>query len=65
MHLSLSNGFVFVLFLKIDTRDDVDMVFFPFLDGDNPRRLSYGLCISQLIRFTRVCSHVDYFNACN
>ena len=38
---------------------------FPFLDGDVPRRPSYGVCISQLIRFARVCSHVDDFNTRN
>ena len=32
---------------------------FPFLDGDVPRSPSYGIYISQLIRFARVCSHVD------
>ena len=31
------------------------------LDGDVPSRPSYGLYISQLIRFARVCSHVDDF----
>ena len=34
-------------------RDDFDIVNFPFLDGDVPRRTSYGVYISQLIRFTR------------
>ena len=24
---------------------------------------SYGVYISQLIKFTRVCSHVEYYNA--
>ena len=32
---------------------------FPFLDGDVPRSTSYGVHISQLIRFARVSSHVD------
>ena len=32
---------------------------FPFLDGDVPRSASYGVYISQLIRFARVSSHVD------
>ena len=62
LHLSISNGFVSS---KIyDKRDDFDfdIVNFPFLDGDVPRRPSYGLYISQLIRFARVCSHVDDFN---
>ena len=35
---------------------------FPFLDGDVPRSASYGVYISQLVRFARVSSHVDDFN---
>ena len=35
---------------------------FPFLDGDVPRSPCYGVYISQLIRFARVCSLVDDFN---
>ena len=65
LHLSISNGFVSS---KIyDKRDDFDfdIVNFPFLDGDVPRRPSYGVYISQLIRFARVCSHVDDFNTRN
>ena len=38
---------------------------FPFLDGDVPRSTSYGVYISQLIRFARVSSHVDDFNTRN
>ena len=56
------------LFSKIyDKRDDFDfdIVNFPFLDGDVPRRASYGVYISQLIRFARVCNHVTDFNARN
>ena len=61
------NGFVSS---KIyDKRDDFDFdkVNFPFLDGDVPRRPSYGVYtnISQLIRFARVCSLVDDFNTRN
>ena len=41
------------------------MVNFPFLDGDVPRRASYGVYISKLIRFARVCYHVADFNARN
>ena len=50
-----------------DKRDDFDfyIVNFPFLDGDVQRRPSYGVYISQLIRFSRVCSHVDDFNTRN
>ena len=38
---------------------------FPFLDGDVPRSTSYGVYISQLIRFARVSSHVDDFHTRN
>ena len=38
---------------------------FPSLDGDVPRSTSYGVYISQLIRFARVSSHVDDFNTRN
>ena len=38
---------------------------FPFLDGDDPRSTSYGVYISQRIRFARVSSHVDDFNIRN
>ena len=65
LHLSIANGFVSS---KIyDKRDDFDfdIVNFPFLDGDVPRRPSYGVYIYQLIRFARVCSHVDDFNTRN
>ena len=41
------------------------IVHFPFLDGDVPRSNSYGVYISQLIRFARVPSHVDAFNTRN
>ena len=59
LHLSISDGFVRT---KIyDKRDDFDIVNFPFLDGDVPRSTSYGVNISQLIRFAGVSSHVDDF----
>ena len=50
-----------------DKRDDNDfeIVNFPFLDGDVPRSTSYGVCISQLIRFARASSHVADFNTHN
>ena len=65
LHLSISDGFVQT---KIyDKRDDFDfdIVNFPFLDGDVPRSTSYGVYISQLIRFARVSSHIDDFNTRN
>ena len=49
----------FILFSSkiYDKRDDfdIDLVNFPVLDGNVPRRPSYGVYISQLIRFARVC----------
>ena len=76
LHLSISNGFVSSKIYDkrpkaplalYDKRDDFDfdIVNFPFLDGDVPRRPSYGVYISQLIRFARGCSHVDDFNTRN
>ena len=51
LHLSMSNGFVSLkLYDKCDDFD-FDIVNFPFLNGDVPRRPSYGVYISQLIRF--------------
>ena len=65
LHLSISNGFVKTKIF--DKRDDFDfdIVNFPFLDGDIPRSTSYGVYISQLVRFARVSSHVDDFNTRN
>ena len=50
-----------------DKRDnfDFDIVNFPFLDGDVPRRTSYGVYISQLLRFARASSNLNDFNYCN
>ena len=63
LHLSISDGFVNS---KIyDKRGDFDIVNFPFLYGDVPRSTSYGVYISQLIRFSRVSSHADDFNTRN
>ena len=65
LHLSISNDIVST---KIyDKRDDFDfeIVNFPFLDGDVPCSTSYGVYISQLIRFARASSYVAYFNTCD
>ena len=62
LHLSISNDIVSI---KIhDKRDDFDfeIVNFPFLDGDVPRSTSYGVYISQLIRFARASRKVADFN---
>ena len=39
-----------------------DIVNFPFLDGNVPRRASYGVYISQLIRFARASSNLSDLN---
>ena len=62
LNLCISNGTVST---KIyDKRDDFDfdIVNFPFLDGDVPRRTSYGVYISQLIRFARASLNLNDFN---
>ena len=65
MHLSILDEFISG---KIyNKRDDFDfeIVNFPYLDGDVPRRAYYGVYISQLIRFARVSSQVSEFNTRN
>ena len=49
LHLSISKDFVSSIIY--DKRDDFDfdIVNFPFLDGDIPRRLSYGVYITYTI----------------
>ena len=62
LNLSITNG---IVSSKIyDKGDDFnfEIVNFPFLGGDFPRSPSYGVYISQLIRFARVCSNVDDIN---
>ena len=44
---------------------DFEIVNFSFLDGDVLRSTSYGVYISQLIRFARIASHVADFNTHN
>ena len=65
IRFTISNGFV--SFKIYDKRDDFDsyIVNFPYLDGDVPRRPSYGVYISQIIKFARVCSYVEDFNTRN
>ena len=65
LHSSTSNDIVST---KIyDKRDDFDFEIFnfPFSDGDVPRSTSYGVYISQLIRFARASSHITDFNTRN
>ena len=50
-----------------DKRDDFifPIVNFPWLSGDVPRLLSYGVHISQLVRFARCCTSVSDFKSKN
>ena len=50
-----------------DKRDDFDfyIVNFPFLSSNIPSGPSYGVYISQLIRYGRCCSHYEDFRYCN
>ena len=48
LHLSVANGFVSSKFIV--SAMTFDIVDFPFFDGDVPRRASYGVYISQLIK---------------
>ena len=65
LNLCIPNGTVSTK--MYDKRDDFDfdIVNFPFLDGDVPRRTSYGVYISQLIRFARASSNLSEFNYLN
>ena len=61
LNVSITNG---VVSAKIyDKGDDfnIEIVNFQFLDGDVSCSPSYGVYISQLIRFARVRSSVDDF----
>ena len=62
LNMSIANGIVSSK--MYDKRDDFnfEIVNFPFLDGDVRHSPSYGVYISQLIRFVRMCSYVDDFN---
>jgi len=54
-----------IIITKIyDKRDDYnfEIINFPSLDSDIPRRPSYGVYISQLIRYARCCSNLKDFN---
>ena len=65
LHLSISNDVVSTK--TFDKHDDFDfeIVNFPFLDCDVPRSTSYGVNISQLIRFARASSYITDFNTRN
>ena len=65
LNLSIANGIVSSKIYEKRGDFNFEIVNFPFLDGDVPRTPSYGVYISQLIRFARVCSNVDDFNKRN
>ena len=65
LNLSITKG---IVSSKIyDKQDDFnfEIVNFPFLNGDDLRSPSYGVYISQLLRFARVCSNINNFNNIN
>ena len=65
LNISISKGKVHTQIN--DKRNDFlfAIVNFPFWDGDVSLAPSYGVYLSQLIRYTRVCSDVIYFNPRN
>ena len=65
LHLSILDGFISCTIF--DKRDyfDFEIVNFPYLDEDVPCRASYGVYISQLIRFARMSSHITNINTWN
>ena len=65
LNLSITNG---IVSSKIYDKQDAfnsEIVNFSFPDRNVPRSPSYGVYISQLIRFARVCSNVYDFNNIN
>ena len=62
LNLCISNGTVSTKLYGKRDDFDFDIVNFLFLDGDVPRRTSYGVYISQLIRFARASSNLNDFN---
>ena len=63
-HVSISNVIVPTIYDKRD-EFDFEIVDVPFLDGDVPPSTSYGVYISQLIRFARASSKVADYNTHN
>ena len=63
--MNISDGFVSSKIYDKCDDFDFDHVNFPFLDGDIPRAIFYGVYTSQLLRFVRVSSHVADFNTRN
>ena len=62
LNLSIHNDTVSTKIYEKRDDFDFDIVNFPFFDDDVPRRPSYGVYITQVIRFARVSSHVNVLN---
>ena len=65
LYLSISSDMISTKMYDEHREFDFEIVDFPFLDGDVPRSTSYGVYISQLIRFAGASSNVADFNTCN
>ena len=65
LHLSISGGFISCKIYDKRNEFDFEIANLPYLDEDVPRRASYGVYISKLIRFARMISHVSDFNTLN
>ena len=62
LNLSITNGIVSSKIYDKQEDFNFEIVNFPFLDEDVPCFPSYGVYISQLICFAKVCSNADYVN---
>ena len=65
LHLSIPNDIVSTKIYDKRDKFDFEIANFAFLDGDIPRSKSYGVCISQRIRFARASSYVTDSNTHN
>ena len=61
LNLSISNDIVSTKIYDKQYDFNFEIVNFPFLDGDVPCSTSYGVYISQLIRFARASSYITDF----
>ena len=61
LNLCISNGIVATKIYDKRDDSDFDVVNFPFLDGDVPRRTSYWVYISELIRFASASPNLSDF----
>ena len=65
LHLSISNEIVSTKIMINAMTLILKLSISHFFDGDVPRSISYGVYISQLIRFARASSHVADFKTRN